>query len=68
MLSKHLTSKLKEEQEREAQNNPNQLSASQCDRIIRTVSCKVCKEDLFSLLDSYKNSYFISHFQLIYYL
>jgi hypothetical protein len=45
MLSKQLTSRLKEEQEKERENQQNNntthLSASQCDRLIRTVSCKV---------------------------
>ena len=41
MLSKQLTSKLKEEQERENQQNPSHLNVAQCDRLIRTVSCKV---------------------------
>jgi hypothetical protein len=43
MLSKQLTTKLREEQEREreSQQNVTHLSATQCDRLIRTVSCKV---------------------------
>ena len=45
MLSKQLTSRLKEEQERERESQQNSntthLSTSQCDRLIRTVSCKV---------------------------
>jgi hypothetical protein len=43
MLSKQLTSKLKEEQERENAQNPNSnsLNVAQADRLIRTVSCKV---------------------------
>lgn len=41
MLSKQLTSKLKQEQEKENSQNPTHLSVVQCDRLIRTVSCKV---------------------------
>lgn len=41
MLSKQLTSKLKQEQEKENQMNPTHLSIVQCDRLIRAVSCKV---------------------------
>ena len=40
MLSKQLTSKLKEEQERDNANNSNMLNVAQADRLIRTVSCK----------------------------
>ena len=38
MFSKEFTTKLKEEQEKE---NKNSLNIVQCDRLIRTVSCKV---------------------------
>ena len=41
MLPKQIANKLKEEQEKENQSNPTHLNTQQCDRLIRTVSCKV---------------------------
>lgn len=42
MFSKQLTTRLKEEQEKENALNQNaQMNVAQCDRIIRTVSCRV---------------------------
>jgi hypothetical protein len=44
MFSKHLTNRLREEHEKELQRTGNEnpsMNAQQCDRLIRTVSCKV---------------------------
>jgi hypothetical protein len=42
MLAKQITSKLKQESDSSQINNPsNNLNVNQCDRIIRSVSCKV---------------------------
>lgn len=62
MLSKQLTTKLKEEQEKENEKNQNHLNVIQCDRIIRTVSCKVYKYDEFLFFSNkaliYLNTFF----------
>ena len=41
MFSKQFTSKLKEEKENANSENNTNMNVAQCDRIIRTVSCKV---------------------------
>lgn len=61
MLSKQLTSKLKQEQEKENQANPSHLSVVQCDRLIRTVSCKhdanhAVKKSNINVLQSYEET------------
>lgn len=61
MLSKQLTSKLKQEQEKENQANPTHLSVVQCDRLIRTVSCKhdtnfAIKKSNINVLQSYEDT------------